>query len=140
MLVVIGPVLKRRSAHRTKDGSDPGRRGGLSVAVGLTGIYGGYFGAAQGVILLASLTALLPGDMQRANAFKIVLAGTANLAAAVVFTFTTTVAWPAAFAIAIGAILGGQLGGLVGQHLPASVFRVVIVAIGLCAVIYFVIS
>lgn len=139
VLVVIGPVLKRRSAHRTND-AGAGRRGGLSVAVGLTGIYGGYFGAAQGVILLASLTALLPGDIQRANAFKIVLAGTANLAAAVVFTFTTTVAWPAAFAIAIGAILGGQLGGLVGQRLPASVFRVVIVAIGLGAVIYFVIS
>lgn len=136
VLVVFGPTLKQWSSSRKSD-IGTSRRGGLNVAVGLTGIYGGYFGAAQGVILLASLTALLPGDIQRANAFKIVLAGTSNLAAAVVFAFTTTVAWPAALAIAVGAIVGGQLGGIVGQRLSATVFRVAIVAIGIGAVIYF---
>jgi uncharacterized membrane protein YfcA len=137
VLVIAGPALKRRSLTRKRDGAAGRRAVELKATVGLTGVYGGYFGAAQGVILLASLTALLPGDIQRANAFKNVLAGTANLAAAIVFVFTTRVAWPAALAIAVGAILGGQLGGLVGRRLTTTVFRIVIVVIGAVAVLYF---
>ena len=137
VLVIAGPALKRWSSTRKRDGAAGRRAVELDAAVGLTGVYGGYFGAAQGVILLASLTALLPGDIQRANAFKNVLAGTANLAAAIVFVFTTRVAWPAALAIAVGAILGGQLGGLVGRRLTPTVFRIIIVVIGTAAVAYF---
>jgi uncharacterized membrane protein YfcA len=140
VLVIVGPWLKRWSATRQRTAVTRRRGVELSTAVGLTGIYGGYFGAAQGVILLASLTALLPGDIQRANAFKNVLAATANFAAAIVFVITTRVAWPAALAIAIGAILGGQLGGVIGRRLSATVFRILIVAIGAAAVIYFLIK
>ena len=68
-------------------------------------MYGGYFGAAQGVILLAILSILLPGDLQRANAYKNVLAAVANAAAAVVFVLTTEVAWLAGGAIGLAAVV-----------------------------------
>lgn len=137
VLVIAGPTLKRWSSKHKRDAATGRRRGMLGSTIALTGVYGGYFGAAQGVILLACLNVLLPGDIQRANAFKNVLAGTANLAAAIVFVFTTQVAWGAALAIAVGAILGGQLGGLVSRHLSANVFRVVIIVIAVAAIIYF---
>ena len=80
---------------------------------------------------------MLPGDLQRANAYKNVLAAVANGAAALVFVFTTSVAWFAGGIIALGAILGGQLGASVGRRLPPVVYRIVIVLIGIAAVVYF---
>jgi uncharacterized protein len=142
VLVVAAPrlklwALKRRTEIEAKTDGKSAPQVGLATATGLTGVYGGYFGAAQGVILLAILSILLPGDLQRANAFKNVLAAVANGAAAVVFVFTTQIAWLAGGVIAIGAILGGQIGASVGRRLPAVVYRVVIVLIGLAAVVYF---
>lgn len=138
VLVIISPRLKRWSAAReVKSGSGAERRAALFTSTGLTGIYGGYFGAAQGVILLSILSILLEGGMQRANAYKNILAAVANGAAAIVFIFTTEVAWLAAAVIAAGAILGGQIGGCVGRRLPPVVYRVVIVLIGIAAIVYF---
>ncbi|MEO7375025.1 MAG: sulfite exporter TauE/SafE family protein [Terrimesophilobacter sp.] len=139
VLVVAAPWLKRwafRRASQERPGGS-GRRTTLLTSTALTGVYGGYFGAAQGVILLALLTILLPGDLQRANAYKNVLAAVANGAAALVFVFTTSVAWFAGGIIALGAILGGQLGARVGRRLPPVVYRIVIVLIGIAAVVYF---
>jgi uncharacterized protein len=139
VLVVAAPWLKRwafRRATAARSGGT-GRATTLLTTTGLTGVYGGYFGAAQGVILLALLSIMLPGDLQRANAYKNVLAAVANGAAALVFVFTTSVAWFAGGIIALGAILGGQLGASVGRRLPPVVYRVVIVLIGIAAVVYF---
>ena len=72
----------------------------------LTGIYGGYFGAAQGVILLAVLRLAFADDLQRLNAVKNVLAGVANAVAAVLFIAVADVAWEAAALIAVGSIVG----------------------------------
>jgi uncharacterized protein len=139
VLVVGAPSLKRwafRRATQARPGG-AGRQTTLLTSTGLTGVYGGYFGAAQGVILLALLSILLPGDLQRANAYKNVLAAVANGAAALVFVVTTSVAWFAGGIIALGAILGGQLGASVGRRLPPVVYRIVIVLIGIAAVVYF---
>ena len=73
----------------------------------LTGIYGGYFGAAQGVILLAVLRLVFADGLQRLNAVKNVLAGVANAVAAVLFIAVADVAWDAAALIAGGSIVGG---------------------------------
>ena len=130
VLVVAAPWLKRW-AFRRATAARPGRSGRaatLLTSTGLTGVYGGYFGAAQGVILLALLSIMLPGDVHRANAYKNVLAAVANGAAALVFVFTTSVAWFAGGIIALGAILGGQLGANVGRRLPPVVYRGVICA------------
>ena len=139
VLVVAAPWLKQwafRRATAARPGG-PGRRNTLLTSTALSGVYGGYFGAAQGVIMLALLSILLPGDLQRANAYKNVLVAAANGAAALVFVFTTSVAWFACGIIAAGATLGGQLGARVGRRLPPVVYRIVIVLIGLAAVVYF---
>lgn len=100
-----------------------------------TGVYGGYFGAAQGILLMAFLGLLLAESLQRQNALKNVLAGLTNLVAAVVFVFTTHIDWAAAGLIAAGSIVGGLVGASVGRRLPPAVLRGTIVVIGLVAVV-----
>ena len=100
----------------------------------LTGIYGGYFGAAQGVLLIAILGVGLDETLQRVNAAKNVLAALVNGVAAVLFIAVTEVAWAAAGLIAAGSVLGGQLGAAVGRRLPAIVLRAAVVVVGAVAV------
>lgn len=102
-----------------------------TVAAFLTGIYGGYFGAAQGVILLAVLRLCFTDDLQRLNGLKNVLAGLANAVAAVLFVlFAPQIAWGAAALIAVGSIAGAQVGAHVGRRLPEEVLRRVVVVVG----------
>ena len=98
-------------------------------------MYGGYFGAAQGVILLAMLSVLVPDDLQRSNALKNVLAGTVNGVAAVVFILFADVAWLAVALIAAGSIVGGQIGAHVGRRLPTGVLRGLVVLLGVVVAI-----
>ena len=137
LLVVFGPAIKRWSEARANGVDRPERKALLFTAAGLTGVYGGYFGAAQGVVLLAFLPLLIKGGLQQANAYKNVLAGVANFTAALVFVSLTQVAWWAALTIAVGSFLGGTIGGKYGQKLPQSVYRVFIVVVGLAALTYF---
>jgi hypothetical protein len=81
-------------------------------------VYGGYFGAAQGVILMALLGVLVDDDLQRINALKNVLTATVNGTAALIFALTTTVAWDAALLLAIGSVIGGQMGARIGRRIP----------------------
>ena len=116
----------------TRRGAAPAHGGvELWVGVGLTAVYGGYFGAAQGVLLLALLGILVEGSLQSANGVKNVLAGTANLTAAVVFVLVADVDWAKAGLIALGAWVGGTLGARYGRRLPDRVIRlgVVVVAV-----------
>lgn len=99
-------------------------------AVALTGVYGGYFGAAQGVILIAILGVLVDDTLPRLNAAKNALAGLANLAAATVFALVTEVAWSAALTLAVGAAVGGLIGPRIGRRLPPAVYRTIIVVVG----------
>jgi uncharacterized membrane protein YfcA len=96
----------------------------------LTGIYGGYFGAAQGVILLSLLRLAFPDDLQRLNAVKNVLAGVANGVAAVLFVLVADVAWEAAALIAAGSIVGGALGASYGRRLPQEWLRRIVIVGG----------
>jgi uncharacterized membrane protein YfcA len=132
VLVVIQPWLTRRLASRPRH-----PHGGplLLGTVFLTGMYGGYFGAAQGVLLIAVLAMLIDDTLTRLNALKNLLAGVANLVAAVLFALTAPVNWAVAALLAIGSIVGGQVGAVIGRHIPAAVLRAVIVVIGLAAVI-----
>jgi len=134
VLVVLQPRL---SAWLLARGREPTARAGWSVIVAVfaAGVYGGYFGAAQGILLLAILGLGLPESLQRINAVKNVLAGTANLVAALVFVFAAHIAWGAALALAIGAALGGVIGARVGRRLPPGVLRAVIVVVVLSAIV-----
>ncbi len=104
---------------------------GLLAAVFATGVYGGYFGAAQGVILMALLAISIEEDLQRLNAVKNVLALLANGAAAVLFIAATHINWEAAGLVAAGSVVGGQVGGILGRKIPQRVLRVVVVGVGL---------
>jgi uncharacterized membrane protein YfcA len=134
VLVVLQPRLARALAARREEVRP---HGGPPLWTGVfgTGIYGGYFGAAQGIILLAIMGISLPEDMQRLNALKNVLAGLVNGVAAVVFIFFATVAWLPALLLAIGSTAGGQIGARVGRRLSPAVLRGVIVVVGVAAIV-----
>ena len=104
-----------------------------------TGIYGGYFGAAQGVLLMALLGLFLAESLQRQNGLKNLLAGFVNFVAALVFMLTTHVDWAASGLIAAGSIVGGLLGARIGRRLSPAVLRATIVVIGLAAIVQLVV-
>ena len=104
------------------------------LAVFLVGIYGGYFGAAQGVLLIAILGIGLNETMQRINATRNVLALLANAVSATLFVAVAHIEWPVALLIAGSSIVGGQLGAVVGRRLPPMVLRGVIVVVGAVAI------
>jgi len=131
VLVLLQPTLARRAGRARTTG----RARGLSLATFTTAIYGGYFGAAQGVIFISLLGIFVDDDLQRLNALKNVLALVVNAVAAVIFIAASHVSWEAAGLIAAGAVVGGQIGGALGRRLHPALLRVVIVAVGLTAAI-----
>jgi uncharacterized membrane protein YfcA len=140
VLVVLQPRISTwvadRAAARGRE-VHPHGAGWVWALVLLAGVYGGYFGAAQGVLLMAILGVGLQETMQRNNATKNVLALLVNLIAAVVFVLVAHVDWAVAGLIAVGAVIGGQIGAHVGRRLHPTVLRVVIVAVGVVALVRF---
>lgn len=139
VLVIVQPRLSKAvAARRERLGTSEAAADGslvIWIAVLITGIYGGYFGAAQGVLLLGVLGIGLAESLPRINAVKNVLAGVVNGIAAVIFIFVAHVDWWVVLAIGLGAIIGAQIGGKVGRKLPPVVYRIVIVAVGVIAII-----
>lgn len=134
VLVVIQPRLNRWLSARRED---PHPHGGpwLWIGVFAAGIYGGYFGAAQGVLLIGLLGSFLDDDLQRVNAAKNVLSLLVNGTAAILFIAVAEVDWRAVAMVALGATIGGFLGAKVGRKLPAPVLRGFIVCIGILAIV-----
>lgn len=137
LLVVFGPRLQRWAASQHADRITPGRWVALIVGILLAGVYGGYFGAAQGVLLLGIMSILLPLGLQQINGIKNVLATIANLVAAIVFLVVAPelVDWMVVLLISIGSLVGGVVGAQVGRRLPPVVLRGVIVVIGTIAIV-----
>jgi len=108
---------------------------GLVLGILGTGVYGGYFGAAQGVLLLALLGILWSTDMHKANGAKNVLAGIANVVSAVIFISSGTVDWKIAILVGVGSATGGWLGARIGRSLPANVLRTILVVVAVSAAI-----
>jgi uncharacterized membrane protein YfcA len=139
LLVVLGPriqaVVVARAAHR---GGLPetGAPWVWSAVTGV-GVYGGYFGAAQGVLLMAILGIGVDDTLQRQNAMKNVLAFVANAVAAVGFIAVALVIWTAAGLVAVGSVMGGQVGSTIGRRLPPTALRVIIVVVGVVALAVF---
>jgi hypothetical protein len=106
-----------------------------TAGVFAAGVYGGYFGAAQGIMVLAILGLALDDELQRINAVKVVLTGLVNLISGVIFVFAAHVAWLPVLLIALGSTLGGVLGGRYGRRLPDPALRLVIVAVGIVAIV-----
>ncbi|NBO09121.1 MAG: sulfite exporter TauE/SafE family protein [Actinobacteria bacterium] len=106
---------------------------GLRISVLLTGIYGGYFGAAQGVILIGLLTLLLDESVARSNAMKNYLAGATNLIASFVFLLSGQINWLAALLIGLSSYCGASVGSRVGRGIPSWIYRLIITTTGLYA-------
>ncbi|GAC1372026.1 MAG: sulfite exporter TauE/SafE family protein [Actinomycetota bacterium] len=135
VLVVVQPAVARRMAERrTKPRA---ANGGPLLLAGLyaTAIYGGYFGAAQGVLMIGIMGLALSDDLQRINAVKNVLAGLINGVAALLFIVLAHVAWRPALLLGAGSILGGQIGSRFGRRLPDAALRGVVVLVGIVAVV-----
>lgn len=141
ILIVLSCVLvvaqPRITAALSRRGYEPEGHLGPVLVTGIfaTGVYGGFFGAGQGVILIALLGILLDSDLQRAGAAKNVLAGVANVVAAAFFVVFAHIDWIAALLLSVGSVVGGTLGGRYGRRLPASWLRALVVVIGLTAVV-----
>ncbi len=138
VLVVLGPRLQRAAfARHSETGGAAWHVPVMMAGVLLAGVYGGYFGAAQGVLLMGILSALSTEALQRLNGYKNILGTVVNAVAALVFVLVARdeIVWSVAGLIALGALLGGRLGATVGRRLPPVVLRAVIVVIGGVAVV-----
>ncbi|MBJ7470479.1 MAG: sulfite exporter TauE/SafE family protein [Solirubrobacteraceae bacterium] len=137
LLVLTGPRLQAWAAEHHPDQAGAGRMRLTLAGVFLAGIYGGYFGAAQGVLLIGVMSVLIAEPLQRINAFKNVLGTTVNGVAAAVFLLVAwdKIDWAVVVAIAIGALFGGYGGARLGRRLPPAVLRGVIVVVGTVAIV-----
>ncbi|MBA3311482.1 MAG: sulfite exporter TauE/SafE family protein [Nocardioidaceae bacterium] len=133
LLVLVQPQITARLSP--KESAPPHGSVIVWVLVFVAGVYGGYFGAAQGVLLIAILGLGLAETMQRINAAKNTLALLVNGVAAVVFIVVSDIAWVAVGLVAGGSVVGGLLGATVGRRLPPLVFRVLVAVVGLVAIV-----
>jgi hypothetical protein len=153
LLVIFQPRLAAAVAGRQGIGeaaartsrSWPQARGlgvGLLFGVFAAGVYGGYFGAAQGVLLIGLLGWLLTDSLQTANGLKNVLSSVVNAIAAVTFLTLAPerVNWMVVLLIAVGSTIGGLLGANLGRRLPAPVLRGAIVVVGVVAIVRLVLA
>lgn len=138
LLAIQDPVrawLTRRMAD--VQGGELEKLTGLSV--GLASIYGGYFGAGLGVMLLSALGLTLNDDLTRLNALKQAVSLTVNISAAIFFFFSGKIIWSVALVMAVGALIGGALGGRLAGRIKPSTLRWTVVTIGIIiSIIYFV--
>jgi hypothetical protein len=102
----------------------------VQVVVFVGAIYGGYFGAALGVMLVAALALVVDESLNRINALKNVLSATAGVVTVVVFAIFGPVHWGAALTLAPATVIGGYAGARLARRLPAPVLRALIVAFG----------
>jgi len=134
VLVVLQPRLSTAVAARRREGASADGGPGLLAGIYGSGVYGGYFGAAQGVLLLGVMGVALDEDLQRINAVKNVLAALVNGVAAAIFIVVADVAWTPALLLAAGSAVGGQVGAKVGRRLSPALLRGLIVVVGVSAI------
>jgi hypothetical protein len=139
LLVVAGPPIQSWARRRAEDAgrspehTTPARMAVLVIGTFAVGVYGGYFTAAQGILLVGLMGVLLPESVQRMNAAKNLLVLVVNVVAAVGYTLVAfdRISWPVAGVIAVGSLIGGSLGARYGRRLSPNALRATIVVVGL---------
>jgi uncharacterized membrane protein YfcA len=131
------PVARWMRTHRPDHEPGPLGQSALIAAQFLIAIYGGYFGAGIGILMLTALGFMGVGDMHRMNGVKTFLAAMINASSLVIFIPSGLVHWPMAAALAGAAIVGGYTGARVARRLPAAVVRWVVIAIGFGLAAYY---
>ncbi|MET8523258.1 sulfite exporter TauE/SafE family protein [Nocardioides sp. NPDC004968] len=141
VLVITGPRISRWVAKRHGDLPDDGsERWWVWPAIAMLGVYGGYFGAAQGVLMIAIIGIGVAETLQRLNGLKNVLVAITNGISGLIFALVADVDWKIAALIAVGATIGGLLGARIGRRLPPNVLRGVIVVVGITALVAFLVG
>jgi len=140
VLVVTQPRIQSAVARRSESSPGSSGRGQRLLLMGGTyvaGAYGGYFGAAQGVLVVGLLGSLLPDPLQRVNALKNLLTLLVNSVAALVFVALARdqIDWRVVALIAVGSLAGGAVGSRFGRRLPPRVLRALIVLVGVVAIV-----
>lgn len=137
LLVVFGPRLNAWAARHQADRTTRGQWVALLVGVLLAGVYGGYFGAAQGVLLIGMLSVLMPHGLQQLNGVKNVIGLVVNLVAALVFLVVqpSQVNWAIVGLIAAGSLVGGLIGAKVGRKMAPWLLRATIIVVGVIAIV-----
>ncbi|MER5184287.1 sulfite exporter TauE/SafE family protein [Streptomyces sp. NPDC002896] len=132
VLILVREPLRRFAASRLQT-SDGGLRAKLPLtcAVLLVGLYGGYFGAAAGVLMLAVLSLSANEPLRVTNAVKNIATGAANITAAIAYAFLAPVHWGAAAALSLGCLVGSRVGPVVVRRLPERPLRIAIALAGL---------
>jgi uncharacterized membrane protein YfcA len=139
LLVLLGPRISAWVARRHEQAGGLPQNGAWWVwpLVLATGVYGGYFGAAQGVLLMAVMGIGIDETLQRLNGVKNVLAGLVNGVSGLIFAVVADVDWQVAGLIAAGAVVGAQVGATYGRRLPSAALRAFIVVVGAVALTAF---
>lgn len=137
VLVLVGPSFQRRLALREGTTRAAWHSTAMGAGVFVGGVYGGYFGAAQGVLLMGLLSLLSSEPLQRLNGYKNVLVLIVNFVAAAVFILFARehIHWGVVGLIGVGALIGGVIGARVGRRIPAQALRGLIVVIGVVAIV-----
>jgi hypothetical protein len=130
LFVVQAPVARWLKLHQSEAEPGPVRQAVLVGCQFLIAVYGGYFGAGIGILMLTTLGFMGVGDIHRMNAVKTFLAAVINGATVVVFVWAGLVNWPLAGPMVLSAVLGGYAGARVARRLPAAYVRYAVVVIG----------
>lgn len=138
-LLAVQDPIRAWLTRRMGEGHSARLEGLTWLPAGLASVYGGYFGAGLGVMLLSVLGLTLDDTLTRINALKQATSAMVNIAAAIFFVFSGRVVWPVALVMAVGALIGGMLGGRLAGKIKPSSLRWVVVLIGVViSIIYFV--
>ncbi|HWM11325.1 MAG TPA: sulfite exporter TauE/SafE family protein [Solirubrobacteraceae bacterium] len=138
-LILLAVVLMALKPAPKPHAGGPNMTAGVASSFA-TGVYGGYFGAAQGIILVSLLRLSFPYDMQVLNAMKNVLAGVANAVAGMLFILVADVAWDAALLIAAGSVVGAAVGARYGRRIPSEILRRVVIVYGAIVAVILIIT
>jgi uncharacterized protein len=132
LLFALGPMLNRFVAGHRRD-----LKAFAAIVEFVFAVYGGYFGAGLGVLLMAALTILGADDIQEANALKNLLATVVTSVAIVVFVSAGVIAWTPTLVVLAGAAVGGYAGARLVRRIDAAVLRIAIVGVGICLTAYY---
>lgn len=126
IVLMLRPWLRSLHAGRIHE-----HHHGVVLLIGAIAIYGGYFGAAAGVLIVATLGALMSDTYARVNALRSVVLGTANLAASVVFVLSVDIAWSRVIPLGLGCVLGASIAPPIVRRLPETPLRIAVGIAGL---------
>jgi hypothetical protein len=127
-LLAAQDVLRRRLVGEPRDGA-PRVGVGLFAGVFLASVYGGYFGAGLGILVLAVLGLWLHAPLPRLNSVKQSLSLVVNVIAALAFVASGKVAWPFAVAMVVGSLVGGHVGGKLSGKVSPRALRIVVIVV-----------